>query len=317
MSAISNNQGRAYEFAWMTTLFERLVSMRETGIVHNSSYDANERAWNAITEEKRELYTISANAAVDAIIELEPMMEEDSRDILLLEFQKDEMGEDGDVRDIVIYRDDVNWEVGLSIKHNHDAVKHSRLSHVLDFGEEWYDIPCSNKYWNDIAPVFDMLKYEKDRGTAWSDLADKEGDVYVPLLQAFLDEVARAYNNDPTVAEKMFEYLVGIKDYHKIVSHDKKRMTLIHTFNLHGTLNQSSKVKISAFEVSPVEIPTEIIAMRFKKNSNTTVEIYMDNGWAFSFRIHSASTLVQPSLKFDVQFISTPSSVLNIECKWH
>ena len=317
MSAISNNQGRAYEFAWMTTLFERLVSMRETGIVHNSSYDANERAWNAITEEKRELYTISANAAVDAIIELEPMMEEDSRDILLLEFQKDEMGEDGDVRDIVIYRDDVNWEVGLSIKHNHDAVKHSRLSHVLDFGEEWYDIPCSNKYWNDIAPVFDMLKYEKDRGAAWSDLADKEGDVYVPLLQAFLDEVARAYNNDPTVAEKMFEYLVGIKDYHKIVSHDKKRMTLIHTFNLHGTLNQSSKVKISAFEVSPVEIPTEIIAMRFKKNSNTTVEIYMDNGWAFSFRIHSASTLVQPSLKFDVQFISTPSSVLNIECKWH
>ena len=87
MSAISNNQGRAYEFAWMTTLFERLVSMRETGIVHNSSYDANERAWNAITEEKRELYTISANAAVDAIIELEPMMEEDSRDILRIEFQ--------------------------------------------------------------------------------------------------------------------------------------------------------------------------------------------------------------------------------------
>ena len=49
----------------------------------------------------------------------------------------------------------------------------------------------------------------------------------------------------------------------------------------------------------------------------TTVEIYMDNGWAFSFRIHSASTRVQPSLKFDVQFISTPASVLHIECKWN
>ena len=94
-------------------------------------------------------------------------------------------------------------------------------------------------------------------------------------------------------------------------------MTLIHTFNLHGTLNHPSDTKISAFEVSTVDIPTEILSMRFKKNSNTTVEIYMDNGWAFSFRIHSASTLIQPSLKFDVQFISTPSSVLNIECKWY
>lgn len=246
MSANSNNQGRAYEYAWMTTLFETLDPLRETGIVCNSSYDANERAWNAISEEKQKLYTISANAAVNTIIELEPMMEENSGDTLLLEFQKDESGESGDVRDIVIRRDDVNWEIGLSIKHNHDAVKHSRLSHVLDFGKEWYGIPCSDQYWDDISPVFDLLKFEQRRRTAWSDLDDKEGDVYVPLLQAFLDEVYRAYNEDPSVTVKMFEYLVGIKDYHKIVSHDNKRMTLIHTFNLHGTLNQPGKVKVSA-----------------------------------------------------------------------
>ena len=317
MSANSNNQGRAYEYAWINTLFETLNSIRETGIVCNSSYDANERAWNAISEAQRELYVISANAAVDTIIELEPLMEEDSCDRLFLEFQKDELGESGDVRDIVIRRDDINWEIGLSIKHNHDAVKHSRLSHVLDFGKEWYGIPCSDYYWDDIDPVFELLKRGKSIRAAWSDLEDKEGAVYVPLLQAFLDEVSRSYREDPTVAVKMFEYLVGVKDYHKIVSHDSKRMTLIHTFNLHGTLNQPSRVKMSVFDVFIAEIPTEIISMRFKKNSNTTVEIYMDNGWAFSFRIHSASTLIQPSLKFDVQFISTPVSVMNIECKWH
>ena len=317
MSANSNNQGRAYEYAWINALFETLNSIRETGIICNSSYDANERAWNAISEAQRELYSISANAAVDTIIELEPLMEEDSSDRLILEFQKDEFGESGDVRDIVIRRDDINWEIGLSIKHNHDAVKHSRLSHVLDFGKEWYGVPCSDYYWDDIDPVFELLKRGKSIRAAWSDLEDKEGDVYVPLLQAFLDEVSRSYREDPTVAVKMFEYLVGIKDYHKIVSHDSKRMTLIHTFNLHGTLNQPSRLKMSVFDVSVAEIPTEIISMRFKKNSNTTVEIYMDNGWAFSFRIHSASILIQPSLKFDVQFISTPVSVMNIECKWH
>ena len=317
MSSKSNDQGRAYEFAWITALFETLDSLRNTGIVYNSSYDTNKRAWYAISKDKRELYTISANAAVNTVLELEPLMDELSEDKLLLEFQKDESGESGDVRDIVIRRDDIEWEIGLSIKHNHDAVKHSRLSHVLDFGKEWYGIPCSNKYWSDIEPIFELLKREKNRKTKWSQLSDKEGDVYVPLLQAFLDEVSKTYREDSSIAVKMFEYLVGIKDYHKIVSRDDKRLTLIHTFNLHGTLNKPSKVKVSAFEVLKSELPTEILSMRFKKNSKTTVEIYMDNGWAFSFRIHSASTIVQPSLKFDVQFISTPVSVMNIECKWH
>lgn len=317
MSTTSNDQGRAYEYAWINALFGRLDPIRKTGIICNSSLDANERAWNAVTQEKRNIFTESANAAVDIILELEPRMEEDDGDTLLLKFQKDEAGESGDVRDIVIRRDDIEWEIGLSIKHNHAAVKHSRLSHVLDFGSEWYGIPCSHQYWNDINPVFNMLSIEKNNGTNWSELDDKEGDVYVPLLQAFLSEVERAYKNDSDVAIRMFEYLVGIKDYHKIVSHDSKRMTLIHTFNLHGDLNQASRTKVSAFNVPIADVPTEIIRMRFKPGSNTTVEIYMDNGWAFSFRIHSASTRVQPSLKFDVQFISTPASVLNIECRWN
>ncbi len=317
MSTNSNDQGRAYEYAWITALFETLDPIRRTGIVCNSSLDANKKAWNAVGEDKQELFAVSANAAVDAILELEPLMEEDTGDTLLLEFQKDEAGETGDVRDIVIQRKDIEWEIGLSIKHNHTAVKHSRLSHVLDFGDEWYGISCSNQYWNDINPIFRMLNQEKDRGTNWSDLNDKENDVYVPLLNAFLSEVNTAYENDPDVAVRMFEYLVGIKDYHKIVSNDNKRVTLIHTFNLHGTLNQPSRFKMSAFEVPVAEAPTEILAMRFKPRSKTTVEIYMDNGWAFSFRIHSASTRVQPSLKFDVQFISTPASVLHIECKWN
>lgn len=317
MSTNSNDQGRAYEYAWLTTLFETLNPIRKTGIVCNSSLNANKRAWQAVGQDKRDLFTLSANAAVDELLELEPCMVENDEDELLLEFQRDEAGECGDVRDIVIRRDDIKWEVGLSIKHNHTAVKHSRLSHVLDFGQEWYGISCSRQYWEDVRPIFNMLNREKSRGTNWSSLPDKEEVVYVPLLKSFLDEVSRAYRCDSGVAIRMFEYLVGIKDYHKIVSDDSKQVTLIHTFNLHGTLNQPSRIKVSAFNVPVAETPTKIIAMQFKRGSKTTVEIYMDNGWAFSFRIHSASTRVQPSLKFDVQFISTPVSVLHVECRWN
>ncbi len=60
----------------------------------------------------------------------------------------------------------------------------------------------------------------------------------------------------------------------------------------------------------------QIVALEFKPGSTNTVEMFLDNGWQLSFRIHSASTKVEPSLKFDVQFIGMPTSVLNIECKW-
>lgn len=316
MGTNSNDQGRAYEYAWINALHHRLSAYRKASIVNNSSLDANRRAWSAVSEEMQDIFSVSADAAVDTIIELEPRTIEDEGDELLLEFQKDDAGTQGDVRDIVIKRTGIQWEVGLSIKHNHEAVKHSRLSHKLDFGKEWFNLPCSDKYWGDVKPIFDRLKNEKAKHTKWPEIADKENSVYIPLLQAFMDEIQRAYLQDSSMPEKMVEYLIGINDYYKVVSMDNKRITMIHTFNIHGTLNKSSKVKVSAISVPLVELPTELVAIRFKKNSNNTVEMYLNNGWQLSFRIHNASSKVEPSLKFDVQFIGMPISILNIECRW-
>lgn len=317
MSTNSNDRGRAYEYAWINILYRALSKIRRTRIVDNSSLEANKRAWTDMDSDMQELFEISANSAVDTILKLEPRMSEDDGDELLLEFQKDGAGTRGDVRDIVIKRTNIKWEVGLSIKHNHEAVKHSRLSHELDFGKEWFGIPCTAQYWTDVNPIFDRLKAEKNKEKKWSELSDKEEGVYIPLLKAFMDEINRAYKANVSVPEKMVEYLIGTNDYYKVVSHDKKRMTLIHTFNMHDTLNKPGKIKASADKVPIVKLPTELIAIKFKEGSNNTVEMYLNNGWQLSFRIHNASTKVEPSLKFDVQFIGMPISILNIECKWN
>ena len=294
-----------------------MQTVRETYIISNSSLEANKRAWSVMSEDIRKLFEVSAQAAVAAILELEPNMTENDGDALRIEFQKDNTGTRGDVRDIVIRRDSIEWEVGLSIKHNHEAVKHSRLSHRLDFGKEWFDIPCSQTYWDTIKPIFDRLKADKAQGRKWLELEDKENDVYIPLLTAFMNEIQRANSVDPSMPKKMVEYLIGTNDYYKVVSHDGKRLTMIHTFNMHGTLNKPSKVKISAITVPVVELPTELVSTKFKTGSTNTVEMYLNNGWQLSFRIHNASTKVEPSLKFDVQFIGMPVSILNIECKWN
>jgi len=317
VSTKSNDQGRAYEYAWIQTLYKAIAELRKTRIVENSSLVANEKAWSLMDEDMKETFMISAGAAIDTVLELEPRMAEVDNGELTLEFQKDGQGVKGDVRDIVIKRNDIEWEIGLSIKHNHDAVKHSRLSHKLDFGNEWFDMPCSGEYWNAVEPIFDFLKREKDNGTKWSEIENKSQNVYIPLLQAFIDEVNRANKKDNTMPRKMIEYLIGIEDYYKVVSKDSKRLTMIHTFNMHDTLNKPARNKVSAITVPIVKLPTRLVALEFKPNSDNTVEMYLDNGWQLSFRIHNASTKVEPSLKFDVQFISMPMEVLNIECRWN
>jgi hypothetical protein len=316
VSSKSNNQGRAYEFACLTALNDEIKKLRPVKIETTDGYDAAKRAWNNIDNSLQVVMEESALAAVETLFELEPLIVEDGDDELVLKIQQDSRGEEGDVRDILMVRRNIEWEIGLSLKHNHFAVKHSRLSRSLDFGDKWFGVPCSKKYWEDIKPIFDYLVEEKFKGTNWSELPAKEVDVYIPLLTAFMNEVRRSNENDNSIPRKMVEYLLGEFDFYKVVGIDNKRITQIQTFNLHGTLNQSSKKEMPKIKIPIASLPSRIVSLEFKPDSANTIELYMDGGWQFSFRIHNASTKVEPSLKFDVQILGIPTAIMTIECKW-
>lgn len=316
MTTRSNDQGRAYEYIWIQTLYKTLYKRRKTRIIENSSLLANKNAWSNIDEDLQDDLTLSAQAAIDMLLELEPMLLESNNDELTLEFQMDKKGVEGDVRDIVISRECTAWEIGLSIKHRHEDAKHSRLSKNLDFGNSWYGLPCSQHYKDAIKPIFTRLETAKSENKNWSDIQDKEETVYIPLLQAFIDEIKRAYKKDRSLPEKLLEYLIGSEDYYKIISHDEKRITLIRTFNVHGSLNKPGQVKVSIITVPKVKLPTELVTIKFKKDSNNTVEMYLNNGWQISFRIHNARTKVEPSLKFAIKFEGMPATVKTFVCEW-
>lgn len=316
MSGQSNNQGRAYEYICLTTLYNEIGKLRSVEIEQNSAYNAAFHAWSLISPLFQNILTESAKSAVDTIFDMEPMIIEPSNDLLKLKIQTDNEGKDGDVRDIVISRKDVQWEIGLSLKHNHFAVKHSRLAKSLDFGEKWFNMPCSNIYWADIKPIFDYLKTQKDNKRNWSELPHKDKDVYIPLLQAFIDEIVRSNKINAEVPKRMVEYLLGEFDFYKVISIDSRRITQIQTYNLHGKLNQASKITKPKIEVPIAYLPTRIVSLEFKPNCNNTVELYMDGGWQFSFRIHNASTKVETSLKFDIQIVGMPTTVVSINCSW-
>lgn len=316
MSTKSNDQGRAYEYICLIVLEQEIQKYRQVRIVRNSSLTAAHRAWETLSPSDMKTYEISAMAAVYSIFEMEPCILEDGDDILELLIQNDGHGQEGDVRDILIIRRNIEWEIGLSLKHNHFAVKHSRLSSILDFGKSWYDISCSDTYWNDVRGVFNYLAAEKRNHTKFSDLPDKENDVYIPLLKAFMDEINRQYSNCSELPKRMVEYLLGKFDFYKVISIDRERLTRIQGFNLHGTLNRKCKNKAATIEVPIVSLPTRIVQFQFVPNKNNTVELYLDGGWQFSFRIHNAETYVTPSLKFDVQIVGMPTAIITINSKW-
>lgn len=317
MSNQSNNQGRAYEYICLITLSKEINKIRKAEIVHNTALNAATHAWSLVSAEIQSILKESAQNVVATIFDMEPMILEQTADVLQLKIQTDNEGKVGDVRDILISRQDVQWEIGLSIKHNHFAVKHSRLAKSLDFGDKWFGVPCSKQYWQDVKPIFDYLTEQKSNGTEWNELSYKDKTVYIPLLQAFIDEIKRSTECNAEVPKKMVEYLLGQFDFYKVISIDSKRITQIQTYNLHGKLNQSSRVMVPKIQVPIAYLPTRIVSLDFKPNSTNTAELYMDGGWQFSFRIHNAATKVETSLKFDIQIVGMPTTIISIGCKWN
>lgn len=58
MSSKSNDQGRAYEYICLHSLHDEISAIRKSRIIHNSSYDAAEHAWNTLCVAEKALWFI-------------------------------------------------------------------------------------------------------------------------------------------------------------------------------------------------------------------------------------------------------------------
>lgn len=132
-----------------------------------------------------------------------------------------------------------------------------------------------------------------------------------------MQEVKKQVEDNADTPRKLVEYLLSKYDFYKVISIDNKRITTIQSFNMYGSLNQSSKTQKPSLEVPAMELPTSLLYMGFKPKTKTTVIMSFDNGWQFSFRIHNAEEKVAASLKFDIQIVGMPPAVnITFDCKW-
>ncbi|MBX9688422.1 MAG: HaeIII family restriction endonuclease [Candidatus Obscuribacterales bacterium] len=313
--------GKAFEFAILKSFEAVLESNGPCQVLSDSAFRSAELEYLSLSKIQQSELNAAALPAVRHLMNFEPMLEYHSplQLPLQLALQSDQSGIEGDVRDIVI-SNSANWQLGISAKHQHEAVKHSRISPKIDFGEKWLALPCSSAYHLEVLPVFERLAKLRENGTLWSELDDKDETVYEALLLAFRRELLRLDREHPSkVAAALASYLIGKQDFYKIMKF--QQLNKIQVFNINGSLNNPSASKKPSVHLERLKLPRRIVEFEFKIDENgmkskTTLELILDGGWQISFRIHNASSRVEPSLKFDIGLIGRPNSLPTFHVLW-
>ena len=294
MSKMSQTEsGKAWEYGLARAFADQLGGA--TPLAVNGPRTKSQNSYDLLNTWERKRVIKAASDAVDFLYAHDGRLERTDYVVM----QSDMEGRYGDVRDVLVHTR--KGVVGISAKHRHDALKHSRLSDTIDFGADWYGKSCSSAYWAGVLPVFDELRLMSDRGVRWREIpylppSMKWNRYYVPVLEAFIAETTE--HADP---ESMMRYLLGRHDFYKVI---KENGTIsLQAFNIRGTLGWGKKVPL----------PQEIVRFEMKRRSKTTAIMVLDKGWQLAFRIHSASSRVEPSLKFDVRLIGTPASLSSHE----
>ncbi|MEY3416634.1 MAG: hypothetical protein RL060_745 [Bacteroidota bacterium] len=305
--------GKAFEYALLNQFLERLSFYSKVSVVESDSYKTALKCFESFNEKDKSHYKLVASFAVNFLLDIEPRLSNgiSIEDVLQLEIVSDKEGQIGDVRDVLAIRSMQKWEIGISAKNNHRAVKHSRLSNDIDFGQKWLGFPCSKEYFNEIKPVFDNLAKLRTVSKAtqkWDTIGDYHTSVYVPILDSFKKELIRLDSiNSGIVAQRLVEYLIGNQDFYKVIKGRNK--VEIQAYNLHGTLNLPFESVKPKAKVPKLKLPNRLIEVVYQENSKTTLLVTLNEGWQISFRIHNASSRIEPSLKFDINLVSAPHSL--------
>lgn len=301
--------GKAFEYALLTKYVEYISSLDlNVKIVENKALETAKNCYDRQSVVNQIRFDNAAVSTIPTIIKLEPglISEKKGCDCIYASLSPDSKGELGDVRDIIFSRPSSNWEMGFSAKNNNDAIKHSRLSNQIDFGSSWFGVPCTSEYWRLVTPIFKKLEELKNLKIKWADIEDKSTAIYRPILEIFRDELLRISISNCEAPAKLIQYLIGRYPFYKVIKDDKSNLVVVKAFNINDGLNRRVNDVSSRYSTPKLCLPTRIVEFDYKKASDTTLNMILDGGWEISFRIHSASTYVEPSLKFDIQLLGNP-----------
>lgn len=310
--ATNTINGKAFEYACLQALVNRFKAEgKNINILDNKPFKTAKASFLTVSSSERIKLVDASNTAINLLIPLEPRIL-GGNGMAQIEISADSIarGKTGDVRDVICVRDDENgWKIGISCKHNHEALRHPRITESKDFGFDWMGIRCSEHFIKTITPITDSLIKFGNGDILWKSIDHKWDRYYVPILHAYLDEIKYMCENNPDVPEKLLSYFFGANDFYKVIMKSKSRTTTIEGFNMHGTLNMPCGKNRAMIKVPLIKMPTRLIDATFKRKSKTTLILTFDGGWSISMRLHNKDDVAKPtSLAWDVNLVGFPTS---------
>jgi hypothetical protein len=294
---ISNqvDHGKGFEWA-VASAFNNLLQI---SLVDTKELRDAETRYSNLPSAKQASFKLCAEKAAAYVAEIEGLQRSPTGYVTL---SQDAAGVHGDVRDVILHLG--GREIGISCKTNHEAFKHSRLSAKIDFVKKWgLGEACSAEYWQAVRPLFGelaRLRTESSGKLQWSEIESYQERFYLPVLEAWRGELLRLASgeNDASkiAATALCRYIIGRIDFWKIVS--RSDQVRLYAFNTHSTLGTNRTL-----------LPNRILGIDNFDGSQYSMNVRMNEGYQFNFRLHNASSRVEPSLKFDVQSEGLPRHI--------
>jgi len=280
---ISDRNGRALEFAIVDHIRGKYKVKLNPQAIESQRRDKPK--FDELPKKLKDKFSKCSFKIGSWINEINPLDE-----LTILDRISDDQAKRGDVTDIrLVYPD--KKRINLSIKHNHNAVKHQRPGALQSQCGFPNNSPESRKYKADYKSLisnFCQEAYELKPGAinfrelkaVDSNFINENLYQHICLLtQDFLN----SFNNDAIRVSKYFEFIVGITDFYKVVVTDKS-------------------IEIMAYV--DIDKPNSLKA---KIRSSNYVDVSFSNGWVLSMRLHTASSKIKGvSIKFDTRVQESP-----------
>ena len=272
---IPNTLGRSYEYA----LCEKIVSLFSNISFTNRALEEQRKDishYETLSESEKQAYDLSVSKICNDWLNTK-ILDDQSYSLDRL---PDSAGVNGDVTDI---RLESNLStLNISLKHNHNALKHPRLTRV----PTWIDIKADSNYrrlydtcWTNFIQMAEKLN---PNATLFRELVDIEenfifDNLYNPLCNLVSNYLSNNISNIKQV-QSLFKFMVGKYNFYKVI--DTRDSVVIQDF-------------------IDMPMPTDV---KIQQTDKSYIQMNFDNGVILTLRLHTASSRISTkSIKFDVR----------------
>lgn len=302
MAATSNDQGRALEYCFVDSLIKYFLSEGIHYKLTDRAQKDNKRDkihLSSLSEEQNKDFNMFSLTLINWI--KINFLTEKIEEAIIDRFPDSEgvLGNPTDVEIQFISKNSIR-KLNLSLKHNHDALKHPRIPRLpQQFGI--HDVSITSNHLKNHSKIWDLFVQKalllKNNSKEFKELKEKNAsfidmNLYRPLNKLVIDFIKN--HSKGNNLKTFFKFLVSGTDFY-------------------GVKNESDRIVIKYFV--GIQMPSSVKITYPHEGKLSTFLATFDNGWKLSFRLHTASSefirngKLNTSTKYDVKCINLDEKI--------